>query len=126
MALKKTLKFYFPCIGELLPRISTSEEVREHKTSLQNVNITPTPKPTTNHISTAIGNHTNTYTAPRVSHSPAPSPQPPAHKPSTLPTAVPPQPAPRKLSQTNGQVRLRQRYLSSLWTLNIRGPSSTA
>ncbi|XP_026731929.1 protein lap4 isoform X4 [Trichoplusia ni] len=91
--------------GELLPRKSTSEEVREHKTSLQNVNITPTPKPTTNHISTAIGNHTNTYTAPRVSHSPAPSPQPPAHKPSTLPTAVPPQPAPRKLSQTNGQAK---------------------
>ncbi|CAH1635696.1 unnamed protein product [Spodoptera littoralis] len=35
--------------GEFNPRKSTSEEVREHKSSLQNVNIIPTQKPTTNH-----------------------------------------------------------------------------
>lgn len=114
--------------GELLPRKSTSDEVREHKTSLQNVNIAPTPKPATNHISTPlVGNHTNTHTAPRLSTHVAP----PAHtQPTAQPvlqpvvqhvaqpvvqpqkqttfaptTTAPPQPAPRKFSQTNGQVR---------------------
>ncbi|CAH0583083.1 unnamed protein product [Chrysodeixis includens] len=91
--------------GELLPRKSTSEEVREHKTSLQNVNITPTPKVTSNHISTAIGNHTNTHSAPRVSHSPQPPTSLSTSLPTALPTAAPPQPAPRKLSQTNGQAK---------------------
>ncbi|CAG9787211.1 unnamed protein product [Diatraea saccharalis] len=47
-------------------RKSISDEVREHKTSLTNVNIAPSPKP--NHINNAplISNHTNT--APRVTH----------------------------------------------------------
>ncbi|KAJ8719039.1 hypothetical protein PYW07_016595 [Mythimna separata] len=99
--------------GELMPRKSTSDEVREHKSSLQNVNVTPTPKPTSNHISTPIGNHTHTHSAPRVSTpvSPvAPAPVPaaapaPAHKQATFAPTVPPQPAPRKLSQPNGQAK---------------------
>ncbi|XP_075975783.1 scribble planar cell polarity protein isoform X4 [Anticarsia gemmatalis] len=108
--------------GELLPRKSTSEEVREHKTSLQNLNITPTPKPTTNHISApVVGNHTHTHTAPRVSahaapaHTPAPQPavqpmvqspvQPQKQATFAPTTTVPPQPAPRKLSQPNGQAK---------------------
>ncbi|XP_072950092.1 protein lap4 isoform X13 [Epargyreus clarus] len=123
--------------GELLPRKSTSEEVREHKTSLTNVNITTAPKPTANHISTPIvGNHTTpivgnhstpivgnhstpivgnhsaplvgNHTAPRVptqltttQTQPRTQPQPQtAYAPTST---VPPQPAPRKLSQTNGQ-----------------------
>ncbi|XP_050349286.1 protein lap4-like isoform X3 [Nymphalis io] len=108
--------------GELLPRKSTSDEVREHKTSLSNVNDTTTQKPTSNHVPTIIGNHT----APRVTHvmsqpqvhtqplsqpSPQPQPQPqlqlhlqqqPQTQTTFAPTTAPPQPAPRKLSQTNG------------------------
>lgn len=108
----------------MIPRKSTSDEVREHKSSLQNVNVTPTQKPSTNHISTPIGNHTNTHTAPRVStqvappaHTQAPSPQPPIQKQATfVPTStIPPQPAPRKLSQPNGQVRLSDRFLWVSW-----------
>ncbi|CAB3250748.1 unnamed protein product [Arctia plantaginis] len=106
--------------GELLPRKSTSDEVREHKTSLQNVNIAPTPKPATNHISTpVVDNHTNTHTAPRVSsHVAPPAHSQPIVQPAVQPvvqpqkqttfaptTTVPPQPAPRKLSQTNGQAK---------------------
>ncbi|XP_047532072.1 protein lap4-like isoform X9 [Vanessa atalanta] len=103
--------------GELLPRKSTSDEVREHKTSLPNVNVTTTQKPTSNHVPTMIGNHT----APRVTthvmsqpqahtqilSQPQPQPQPhfqqqPQTQTTFAPTTAPPQPAPRKLSQTNG------------------------
>ncbi|XP_047025759.1 protein lap4 isoform X7 [Helicoverpa zea] len=99
--------------GELMPRKSTSDEVREHKTSLPNVNVTPTPKPiqpSTNHISTPVGN-THTQTAPRVSAQVAPTltqtQPPPVQKQATFATttAVPPQPAPRKLSHPNGQAK---------------------
>ncbi|XP_063893856.1 protein lap4 isoform X11 [Helicoverpa armigera] len=99
--------------GELMPRKSTSDEVREHKTSLPNVNVTPTPKPiqpSTNHISTPVGN-THTQTAPRVSAQVAPTltqtQAPPVQKQATFAptTAVPPQPAPRKLSHPNGQAK---------------------
>uniref|UniRef100_A0A2A4JP37 PDZ domain-containing protein n=1 Tax=Heliothis virescens TaxID=7102 RepID=A0A2A4JP37_HELVI len=98
--------------GELMPRKSTSDEVREHKTSLQNVNVTPTQKPiqpSTNHISTPVG-MTHTQTAPRVSAQVAPTltqTQPPVQKQATFAptTTVPPQPAPRKLSHPNGQAK---------------------
>ncbi|XP_050563002.1 protein lap4 isoform X5 [Spodoptera frugiperda] len=135
--------------GEFVPRKSTSEEVREHKSSLQNVNIIPTQKPTTNHVSAPL-NHTGTqntrattpaaapphtgptahiahtghttptgptgHTTPTGPAAPmghatpighaAPSPQPPLQKQATFaPTSVPPQPAPRKLSQPNGQAK---------------------
>ncbi|CAH0673997.1 unnamed protein product [Spodoptera exigua] len=106
--------------GEFIPRKSTSEEVREHKTSLQNVNIIPTQKPNTNHVSAPL-NHTSTHstqstrvpgpapagpTTPTAHTAPSPSPQPPLQKQATFaPTSVPPQPAPRKLSQPNGQAK---------------------
>ncbi|KAH9639419.1 hypothetical protein HF086_002108 [Spodoptera exigua] len=115
--------------GEFIPRKSTSEEVREHKTSLQNVNIIPTQKPNTNHVSAPL-NHTSTQstqstrvagpapagptgptahaapTTPTAHSAPSPSPQPPLQKQATFaPTSVPPQPAPRKLSQPNGQAK---------------------
>ncbi|KAF9409574.1 hypothetical protein HW555_011106 [Spodoptera exigua] len=115
--------------GEFIPRKSTSEEVREHKTSLQNVNIIPTQKPNTNHVSAPL-NHTSTHstqstrvagpapagptgptahagpTTPTAHSAPSPSPQPPLQKQATFaPTSVPPQPAPRKLSQPNGQAK---------------------
>ncbi|CAH2085533.1 unnamed protein product [Euphydryas editha] len=112
--------------GESLQRKSTSEEVREHKTSLPNVNVTMTQKPTSNHVP-LTGNHTT----PRVTHiisqsQPQPQskpqlqsqPQPqPQSQPQTQTHSQPhlqqpthntfaqkaaPQPAPRKLSQTNG------------------------
>ncbi|XP_053605451.1 protein lap4 isoform X3 [Plodia interpunctella] len=95
--------------GEILPRKSTSDEVREHKTSLPNA-TTPTPKPT-NHVAAPAPIVTN-HTSPRVTHvSPAPTPtqapqiQPQIKKepPKTVFSSVPPQPAPRRLSQTNGQ-----------------------
>lgn len=91
-----------------MQRKSTSDEVREHKTSLQNVNVTPTQKPTTNHISTPIGNHTQTvpaaqpaptYTsvptyAPAPTHAPAPT-QAPAPTYTPAPTQAPaPSPQP--------------------------------
>ncbi|KAL4711440.1 hypothetical protein ACJJTC_016194 [Scirpophaga incertulas] len=95
-------------------RKSTSDDVREIKTSLQNINISPAPK--LNHISTPlVGNHTNS--APRVNSHSQPTPTPPQTLPQVQPqsqaqpqvptkqspTVVPPQPAPRRLSQTNGQ-----------------------
>ncbi|KAM3967019.1 LOW QUALITY PROTEIN: scribble planar cell polarity protein [Aphomia sociella] len=103
--------------GELLPRKSTSDEVREHKTSQQNLNITPTPKPTNHVTASLVGNHTahatptahvinTTHTAPRVSPHIAPSNTlPQAQKPTTITgtNTLPPQPAPRKLSHPNGQ-----------------------
>ncbi|KAJ0177817.1 hypothetical protein K1T71_006690 [Dendrolimus kikuchii] len=42
--------------AELLHRKSTSEEIKEHRTSQQNINTIPIAKPTTNH--TPIANHT--------------------------------------------------------------------
>ncbi|XP_052748664.1 protein lap4-like isoform X4 [Galleria mellonella] len=103
--------------GELLPRKSTSDEVRDHKTSLQNLNITPTPKPTNHITAPLVGNHTAhvapashpthaTHTAPRVSpHIVSSNTLPQAQKQATYaPTnTLPPQPAPRRLSQPNGQ-----------------------
>ncbi|XP_048477702.1 protein lap4 isoform X6 [Plutella xylostella] len=81
--------------GQTPPRKSTSEEVREPiKTS---VPLNAVPKPTANHVAPTAPS-TN-HNAPKVSHITAPkqtSFAPP-------PTVVPPQPAPRKLSQTNGQ-----------------------
>lgn len=124
-------------LGESHQRKSTTDEVREHKTSLQNLNVTPAPKPTTNHVVPAplVANHSAAHATPRLSahqsqtltpvavapapaHTSAPIPQPvqpvtvayghvPAHpqKQTTFaPSTVPPQPAPRKLSQPNGQV----------------------
>ncbi|XP_061384319.1 protein lap4 isoform X11 [Danaus plexippus] len=99
--------------GDLIPRKSTSEEIKEHKTSLQNVNITPAQKPTANHVP-LIGNHT----APRANtHAPQPNtqtntqPTTQQHTHTQKPlitqthTFAAPQPAPRKLSQTNGTAR---------------------
>ncbi|KAG7309719.1 hypothetical protein JYU34_004211 [Plutella xylostella] len=81
--------------GQTPPRKSTSDEVREPiKTS---VPVNAVPKPTANHVAPTAPS-TN-HNAPKVSHITAPkqtSFAPP-------PTVVPPQPAPRKLSQTNGQ-----------------------
>ncbi|XP_052739836.1 protein lap4 isoform X3 [Bicyclus anynana] len=107
-----------PDQGNSLPRKSTSDEVREHKTSLPNVNVTPTPKPTANHVPPLIGNHTarvpahlppQPHTQPQPQPTPLSQPQPPQQPQPHLqqtqtayaPTAAP-QPAPRKLSQTNG------------------------
>lgn len=119
-------------IGDSLPRKSTSDEVREHRTSLTNVNKAPSPIPTvnkapspipiqiqapapkpTNHVNAPlVGNHTThpaprlaTHVAPQPHSQPQPQPQPQPLK-HVAPAAVPPQPAPRRLSQTNGQVRL--------------------
>ncbi|KAL0832119.1 hypothetical protein ABMA28_001588 [Loxostege sticticalis] len=113
--------------GDSLPRKSTSDEVREHRTSLTNVNKAPSPIPTvnkapspipiqiqapapkpTNHVNAPlVGNHTThpaprlaTHVAPQPHSQPQPQPQPLKH---VAPAAVPPQPAPRRLSQTNGQ-----------------------
>nr|XP_032515685.1 protein lap4 isoform X5 [Danaus plexippus plexippus] len=99
--------------GDLIPRKSTSEDIKEHKTSLQNVNITPAQKPTANHVP-LIGNHT----APRANtHAPQPNtqtntqPTTQQHTHTQKPlitqthTFAAPQPAPRKLSQTNGTAR---------------------
>ncbi|XP_045496606.1 protein lap4 isoform X6 [Colias croceus] len=107
--------------AEILSRKSTSEEVREHKTSQQNLNVTNTTKPISNHVSpTPAHNHTmprvTTQIAPQVTQIPPnqqtqtlpkpqtqpitqPQPQP---QPKYAPNVAPPQPAPRKLSQTNG------------------------
>lgn len=93
---------FFIQLGEILPRKSTSDEVREHKTSLPN-DVTAAPKPT-NHSTPIVSNHNNT--APRVTN--APNHVAPSHVKQTSfapPNVVPPQPAPRKLSHPNGQVR---------------------
>ncbi|XP_063634187.1 protein lap4 isoform X2 [Cydia splendana] len=94
--------------GETPPRKSTSDEVREHKTSLPNVNA-PAQKPT-NHISAPVANHTlprdtHVHVAPTQIQAPVQqAPQQHAQKHTTFaPNAVPPQPAPRRLSQPNGQ-----------------------
>ncbi|XP_059053583.1 protein lap4 isoform X3 [Achroia grisella] len=111
--------------GELLPRKSTSDEVRENQTSLQNLYITPTPKPTNHVTAPLVGNHTahaapvphvtpvpHLTSAPHPTHSARVSPHP--NSSNTLPQAqkqttfaptntLPPQPAPRRLSQPNGQ-----------------------
>ncbi|XP_048007107.1 protein lap4 isoform X12 [Leguminivora glycinivorella] len=94
--------------GETLPRKSTSDEVREHKTSLSNVNA-PAQKPT-NNISAPVANHTlprdaHVHVAPAQTQAPV-LVQPPQHaqkQTAFAPAALPPQPAPRRLSQPNGQ-----------------------
>ncbi|XP_026318579.1 protein lap4 isoform X4 [Hyposmocoma kahamanoa] len=85
---------------------STSEEVREHKPTVQLVTVLAAPKPTNHETAPLVGNHT-APPAPRISHS-TPTPIPsvvPVQKPPPFTTigAVPPQPAPRRLSQPNGQ-----------------------
>ncbi|XP_041968097.1 protein lap4 isoform X17 [Aricia agestis] len=102
--------------GELPSRKSISEEIKELKSSHTNISAASTPKPSANHVP-PVGNHTT-----RVSHaSPQPhvqtaQPQPrqqppqPTYAPITKQTQpqtqtfapAAPQPAPRKLSQTNG------------------------
>ncbi|CAG4945265.1 unnamed protein product [Colias eurytheme] len=106
--------------AEILSRKSTSEEVREHKTSQQNLNVTNTTKPISNHVSpTPAHNHTmprvTTQIAPQVTQIPPNQQTQTLPKPQTQPITQPqpqpqpkyapnvaPQPAPRKLSQTNG------------------------
>ncbi|XP_013173855.1 PREDICTED: protein lap4-like isoform X4 [Papilio xuthus] len=111
---------------ETITRKSISEEVKEHKTSMTNINVAP-PKPASA-APTLIGNHTPAKTTP-IGTGPAhvtvlTSQVPQAQRVSTPVTQVtsqppraastpeptqpipqPPQPAPRKLSQTqtNGQ-----------------------
>ena len=107
-------------------RKSISDDVRELKSSQLNLNTTQ--KPIANHVPTqVIGNHT----APRVTHvisqtqplsqsQPLSESQPisksqPLSQPQQPQTPQPqntfantaPQPAPRKLSQVNGTVRLK-------------------
>ncbi|CAK1579395.1 unnamed protein product [Parnassius mnemosyne] len=111
--------------ADTISRKSISEEMREHKTSLTNVNVAPAPKPN-NHVTVPlIGNHT----APKPAHTTTTKPTVIANAPTNVPVqtsaqvppqvpinapapvtqtftnAVPPQPAPRRLSQThtNGQ-----------------------
>ncbi|XP_062525019.1 protein lap4 isoform X14 [Bombyx mori] len=109
--------------GDQPQRKSTTDEVRDHKTSLQNLNTTPTPKLTNDHVAPL------TQSAPRPAPQPLVQPHAPAHTPAHAPAqpqtatplvyaqapthaqrlsyapsnTLPPQPAPRKLSQTNGQ-----------------------
>ncbi|XP_028040642.1 protein lap4 isoform X5 [Bombyx mandarina] len=109
--------------GDQPQRKSTTDEVRDHKTSLQNLNTTPTPKLTNDHVAPL------TQSAPRPAPQPLVHPHPPQHAPAHAPAqpqtatplvyaqapthaqrlsfapsnTLPPQPAPRKLSQTNGQ-----------------------
>ncbi|XP_061704714.1 protein lap4 isoform X2 [Cydia pomonella] len=105
LVLQRTIS---PEQGETLPRKSTSDEVREYKTSLPNVNA-PAQKPT-NHISAPVANHTlprdtPVHVAPTQTQAPVQqAPHQHAQKQTTFaPNAVPPQPAPRRLSQANGQ-----------------------
>ncbi|CAG4970355.1 unnamed protein product [Parnassius apollo] len=110
--------------ADTISRKSISEEMREHKTSLTNVKVAPAPKP--NHVTEPlIGNHT----APKLTHTTTVKPTVIANAPTNVPVqtsahaqpqvpvnvpapatqtftnAVPPQPAPRRISQTqtNGQ-----------------------
>ncbi|XP_050665192.1 protein lap4 isoform X4 [Leptidea sinapis] len=97
--------------AEILSRKSTSEEVREHKTSLTNLSVT---KPITNHIAPPpITNHSTpitTHAAPRVTPHIAPQliqPQTQNTLPKPQSLKFAPQPAPRKLSQTNGTAGIK-------------------
>ncbi|VVC92570.1 unnamed protein product [Leptidea sinapis] len=97
--------------GQILSRKSTSEEVREHKTSLTNLSVT---KPITNHIAPPpITNHSTpitTHAAPRVTPHIAPQliqPQTQNTLPKPQSLKFAPQPAPRKLSQTNGTAGIK-------------------
>ncbi|CAK1544075.1 unnamed protein product [Leptosia nina] len=93
--------------ADALARKSTSEEVREHKTSLTNLNTLTKPisnhvAPTQNHTvrATALTTPIGQQVAPQITPQVAPQ-----LKLNILPQKhanVPPQPAPRKLSQTNG------------------------
>lgn len=102
--------------ADAIVRKSTSEDVREHKTSLTNLNAIN--KPVANHVLT------HNHTAPRATTQVAPQIAPqvvPQIAPQVVPQvaplklniqpqkSVPPQPAPRKISQTNGTVRFRIR-----------------
>lgn len=100
-------KTFLFTIGQTLPRKSTSEEVREYK---------PSPSPVTIVQQTATANHvppptvTTNQNAPRMPTHVTPATQ--MHSPIVAPAQkqvltqpAPPQPAPRRLSQPNGQVR---------------------
>ncbi|XP_068622158.1 protein lap4-like isoform X4 [Battus philenor] len=106
---------------ETFSRKSISEEAREHKTSLTNLNVLPA-KPANHVAAPLVGNHTATKptnitakplptTAPHeASHESQAAPQVATQAPTSAPTqttptfatanSVPPQPAPRRLSQT--------------------------
>ncbi|KAJ2947504.1 hypothetical protein O0L34_g17292 [Tuta absoluta] len=108
LVLQRTIS---PGEGEPQQRKSTSEEVREHKSNLANANVTATQHKPTNHVPahapTANSTLPRTHVIPvtvvptvltqaAVNHQKQTSFAP-------VNSVVPPQPAPRRLSQPNGQ-----------------------